>query len=175
MMASRPLGRAALGAFILLWIFFAFAFLGGQKEWYPETVNNFNDKVKDQFNSWTSTYDSSSNEEEAEAEFVPPVNASIGGLEESLQDAESKPEPVSNLPISYQLDVPPKVGCESVVSGLQLRLISEYAKLLKGVRYANIWGYLETENKGDAAIWVAQQILLSMMGIKFENACRCVP
>lgn len=30
----------------------------------------------------------------------------------------------------------------------------------------------ETENKGDAAIWSAQQILLSMLGIQSEQSCR---
>jgi hypothetical protein len=33
----------------------------------------------------------------------------------------------------------------------------------------------ETENKGDAAIWSAQQILLSMMGITFMETCRYDP
>lgn len=205
-MASRPVSRVAVGVFILLWIFFAFAFLGGgQKEWYSDSVNRINDK----FNSWTTGYISDDNGPDYDPEVASPPNATIGGLEESLQDPtqelaeetelrpepskvpefgkepelekepeptkEPEPEPEQKGPISYQLDVPVKEGCEDVVSKLQLRLISEYRKLLKGVRYANIWGYLETENKGDAAIWAAQQILFSMMGIKFENACRYDP
>lgn len=74
--------------------------------------------------------------------------------------------------ISYQLDIPPTVGCEDKVNELQQRLIQEYTRLFEGIRYANIWGYLETENKGDAAIWSAQQILLSMLGIDTMEACR---
>src|SRR5687767_12701995 len=57
--------------------------------------------------------------------------------------------------ISYQLDIPASVGCEDKVNELQQRLIQEYTRLFEGIRYANIWGYLETENKGDAAIWSA--------------------
>ncbi|QYT05079.1 PS_pyruv_trans domain-containing protein [Trichoderma simmonsii] len=76
--------------------------------------------------------------------------------------------------ISYDLTTPPSVGCEDIVNDLQQRLIQAYTKSLKGVRYANIWGYLETENKGDAAIWSAQQILMSMLGIEMMEACRFV-
>lgn len=74
--------------------------------------------------------------------------------------------------ISYQLDIPPSIGCEDKVNDLQQRLIQEYTRLFDGIRYANIWGYLETENKGDAAIWSAQQILLSILGIDTMEACR---
>jgi len=76
------------------------------------------------------------------------------------------PAVVSNVPISYDKTTPPSTGCEAVVNAAQQKLISEYQQLLKGIRYVNVWGYLETENKGDAAIWSAQQILLSMMGIE---------
>ncbi|KAM6480778.1 polysaccharide pyruvyl transferase-domain-containing protein [Trichoderma sp. SZMC 28011] len=76
--------------------------------------------------------------------------------------------------ISYDLTTPPSVGCEDIVNDLQQRLIQAYTQSLKGVRYANIWGYLETENKGDAAIWSAQQILMSMLGIEMMEACRFV-
>lgn len=79
---------------------------------------------------------------------------------------------VSKVPISYDKTTPPSTGCEAVVVAAQQRLIAEYQQLLKGIRYVNIWGYLETENKGDAAIWAAQQILLSMMGITTMEACR---
>ncbi|KEQ62474.1 uncharacterized protein M437DRAFT_35371, partial [Aureobasidium melanogenum CBS 110374] len=82
------------------------------------------------------------------------------------------PAAVSNLPISYDKTTPPSTGCEAVVNAAQQKLISEYQQLLKGIRYVNVWGYLETENKGDAAIWSAQQILLSMMGIETMEACR---
>lgn len=74
--------------------------------------------------------------------------------------------------ISYQLDIPPTIGCEAKVNELQQTLIQEYTRLFDGIRYANIWGYLETENKGDAAIWSAQQILLSILGIDTMEACR---
>jgi hypothetical protein len=79
---------------------------------------------------------------------------------------------VSNKNISFDLSTPPSYGCESLVNDLQQRIIHHYSKSLKGIRYANIWGYLETENKGDAAIWAAQQILLSMLGIETMEACR---
>ncbi|KAI5267737.1 hypothetical protein E4T47_07985 [Aureobasidium subglaciale] len=84
----------------------------------------------------------------------------------------SVPVATSNVPISYDKTTPPSTGCEAVVNAAQQRLISEYQQLLKGIRYVNVWGYLETENKGDAAIWSAQQILLSMMGIETMEACR---
>lgn len=74
--------------------------------------------------------------------------------------------------ISYDLTTPPSIGCEDIVNDLQQKLIQAYSKSLKGVRYANIWGYLETENKGDAAIWSAQQILMSMLGIEMMETCR---
>lgn len=79
---------------------------------------------------------------------------------------------VSNKNISFDLSTPPTHGCELLVNDLQQRIIHHYSKSLKGIRYANIWGYLETENKGDAAIWAAQQILLSMLGIETMEACR---
>lgn len=74
--------------------------------------------------------------------------------------------------VSYDLDTPPTHGCEGIVNDLQQRLIRSYTQHFKGIRYANIWGYLETENKGDAAIWSAQQILLSILGIETMEACR---
>lgn len=84
----------------------------------------------------------------------------------------AKAGPAHPKGISYDVTTPPTVGCEDLVNDLQQELIRSYSKLLKGVRYANIWGYLETENKGDAAIWTAQQILLTMMGIETMEACR---
>jgi hypothetical protein len=94
--AGKPEGRIAIGAFFVLWLFFAFTFLGGR------------DGSTDSLKAWTG-YSSS---------------------------------PAVKLPISYNLQVPPKVGCEAVVNDLQSRLIESYADILKGVRYANIWGYL---------------------------------
>ena len=75
-------------------------------------------------------------------------------------------------PISYDKTSPPTVGCESIVNDLQRQLIEAYQVQLKGIRYANVFGYLETENKGDAAIWSAQQIMLSTMGITTMEVCR---
>jgi hypothetical protein len=74
--------------------------------------------------------------------------------------------------ISYDITTPPSIGCEDIVNDLQQKLIQAYSKSLKGVRYANIWGYLETENKGDAAIWSAQQMLMSVLGVEMMEACR---
>lgn len=90
----------------------------------------------------------------------------------SAAPSATVPAVVSNVPISYDKTTPPSTGCEAVVNAAQQKLISEYQQLLKGIRYVNVWGYLETENKGDAAIWSAQQILLSMMGIETMEACR---
>jgi exopolysaccharide biosynthesis predicted pyruvyltransferase EpsI len=84
------------------------------------------------------------------------------------------PAPVKDVPISYDKTTPPTVGCESIVRGLQRKIIEAYQVQLKGIRYVNVFGYLETENKGDAAIWVAQQILLATMGITFMEACRFI-
>ncbi|KAF7557771.1 hypothetical protein G7Z17_g387 [Cylindrodendrum hubeiense] len=81
-------------------------------------------------------------------------------------------EVVNKTDISYDLTTPPSIGCEDVVNDLQQRLIAAYSKRLQGIRYANIWGYLETENKGDAAIWSAQQMLLATLGIETMQACR---
>lgn len=90
----------------------------------------------------------------------PEKEMGAGGSSSSLKD------------ISFDLKTPPVAGCENLVNDLQQRLIIAYQERLKGIRYANIWGYLETENKGDAAIWSAQQILLSMLGIRTMEACR---
>ncbi len=48
------------------------------------------------------------------------------------------------LPISYNLDVPPEAGCEKLVDDLRLQLITTYTRLLKGIRHVNLWGYLGT-------------------------------
>jgi len=38
----------------------------------------------------------------------------------------------------------------------------------------NTSDFVETENKGDAAIWTAQQMLLSTLGITTLHSCRYV-
>lgn len=93
---------------------------------------------------------------------------------ERLWPSSSSPVSTSanTFNISYDLTTPISTGCEDIVNDLQQRLIHTYQKRLAGIRYANIWGYLETGNKGDAAIWSAQQILLSMLGIETMEACR---
>jgi exopolysaccharide biosynthesis predicted pyruvyltransferase EpsI len=100
------------------------------------------------------------------------VSATATSASATTTPSATVPAVVSNVPISYDKTTPPSTGCEAVVNAAQHRLISEYQQLLKGIRYVNVWGYLETENKGDAAIWSAQQILLSMMGIETMEACR---
>ena len=105
----------------------------------------------------------SASAEPANAEPTPAAPASA-----EPSNAPSDP----NKKISYDLTTPPSTGCEALVNDLQQQLIRTYSKLLKGVRYANIWGYLETENKGDAAIWTAQQMLLTTLGIDTMDACR---
>ena len=78
-------------------------------------------------------------------------------------------------PISYDKSTPPSVGCEDVVHKLQLGVLEHFSRELKGIRYANIFGYLgQTENKGDAVIWIAQDILLATLGIKTMEVCRYV-
>ncbi|KAF1991896.1 hypothetical protein K402DRAFT_459126 [Aulographum hederae CBS 113979] len=74
--------------------------------------------------------------------------------------------------VAYNLKKPQSTTCEHVVERLRLQLIDNYSVVLKGIRYANIWGYQETENKGDAAIWTGQQILLKMLGIETSESCR---
>lgn len=90
----------------------------------------------------------------------------------TVHKANSENATVPEHGVSYDLTTPPSYGCESLVNDLQQRLIRAYTQRFKGIRYANIWGYLETENKGDAAIWSAQQMLLSILGIETMEACR---
>lgn len=49
--------------------------------------------------------------------------------------------------ISFDLSKPPTIGCEAIVSRLQLRLIEAYSEMLRGIRYVNLWGYLGTHNR----------------------------
>ncbi|KAH6975200.1 polysaccharide pyruvyl transferase-domain-containing protein [Ilyonectria sp. MPI-CAGE-AT-0026] len=96
----------------------------------------------------------------------------FGRLAENVTE-EAVPEEQKPLTdVSYDLNSPPSTGCEDVVNDLQQRLIQAYTRRLQGIRYANIWGYLETENKGDAAIWSAQQMMLATLGIETMEACR---
>jgi hypothetical protein len=56
----------------------------------------------------------------------------------------------SSKGIVFDIHAPMKIGCEGVVDDLRLRLIDGYSQTLKGVRYANLWGYL-----GEAGrVWV---------------------
>ncbi|KAF4468010.1 hypothetical protein FALBO_5104 [Fusarium albosuccineum] len=104
-----------------------------------------------------------------DAEPTPvPTSDAFGAGEEDAEEEIKDP----NTDISYDLTRPVSTGCEALVNDLQQRLIQAYQKRFAGIRYANIWGYLETENKGDAAIWSAQQILLSILGIETMEACR---
>jgi len=95
--SGKPESRyLAFGVFIVLWIFFAFTFLGSRHG------------SADGFRQWT-------------------------GLSSS---------PDGEVPISYNLQIPPKIGCEAVVRDLQEKLIDSYSDILKGIRYANLWGYM---------------------------------
>ncbi|KAM5354040.1 hypothetical protein ACJ41O_000690 [Fusarium nematophilum] len=114
---------------------------------------------------WPSTNKGNTTAEEPAPEAT---SAAIGAGEEDADEEDRDP----NTDISYDLSIPVATGCEDLVNDLQQRLIIAYQKRLKGIRYANLWGYLETGNKGDAAIWSAQQILLSMLGIETMEACR---
>jgi hypothetical protein len=71
---------------------------------------------------------------ENEAEVAKPVS-STPAVE------EKKPE-VPKGPISYDKTTPPTVGCEDIVHDLQQRIIEAYQQQLKGIRYANVYGYL---------------------------------
>jgi hypothetical protein len=92
-------------------------------------------------------------------------------------------------PVSYDKTTPPGIGCEAIVAKSQALLIEAYTKYFQGIRYVNMWGYLgkqaprrvdlgsdhtftETGNKGDAAIWNAQQIMLATLGITSMETCR---
>jgi exopolysaccharide biosynthesis predicted pyruvyltransferase EpsI len=98
---------------------------------------------------------------------VPPAGAPSANF--PLPAASSK-----KTAISYDKTTPLTAGCEDIVYDLQRELIAAYTVHLKGIHYANVYGYLETENKGDAAIWAAQQILLTMLGVTSMEACRFI-
>lgn len=77
--------------------------------------------------------------------------------------------------VSYDKTSPPSVGCEDIVAQLQSMVIEAFAEELKGIRHAHIFGLLDrTENKGDAVIWVAQEILLATLGITTMETCRYI-
>ncbi|KAF2095794.1 hypothetical protein NA57DRAFT_78574 [Rhizodiscina lignyota] len=101
--------------------------------------------------------------------------SSISSYVPKIHDSWRPSPPKPKIPVSYDKTTPPSIGCEDVVVGLQKKVIEAYAKELKGIRYANIFGYLgQTENKGDAAIWIAQDILLATLGIKTMEVCRYI-
>ena len=109
---------------------------------------------------WDDTYKISSI-----SSYLPKVPSRIPYV--SSQDDEEK------VPVSYDKTTPPSIGCEDIVIDLQQRVIREYSEQLEGIRYANIFGYLGvTENKGDAVIWIAQDILLATLGIETMEVCR---
>jgi hypothetical protein len=70
---------------------------------------------------------------ESEVEVAKPVP--------SAPAVEDK-KPVPTGPISYDKTTPPTVGCEDIVHDLQRRIIEAYQQQLKGIRYANVYGYL---------------------------------
>lgn len=98
----------------------------------------------------------------------------------------------ANPRISYDITTPPGHSCPATVSRLQQQLFAAYQPILMDIRWVNIWGYLgessccdarrtqppsvcltqETGNKGDAAIWSAQQVLLSTFGVQTMEVCR---
>jgi len=84
-------------------------------------------------------------------------------LNERIQENKSR--------VSYDSTTPPGFGCVDVVQGLQNKVLSTYAEVLKGIQYVNIVGYLGDENKGDAAIWTAEQMVLSTLGITVNYVC----
>ena len=115
--SAGPISRIAICAFIVLWIFFSVGLLGGRYR-HSGLYSSSVDKLK----TWSSN-------------TTRPLSAT------EKDEEKEKGQPV---PISYNLEVPPKTGCERVVGDLQLRLIAEYSKLLKGIRHVNLWGYLGT-------------------------------
>ncbi|KAF5024763.1 hypothetical protein F66182_3195 [Fusarium sp. NRRL 66182] len=154
------MNRFARIALAVVAVLFVFAILVSY-----QAPDSFKDHLPSADWHWPSTGDNATLDEPPK-----PTDAAgaIGAGEEDAEDEKKDP----NTDISYDLTIPPTHGCENLVNDLQQRLIQAYQKRLHGIRYANIWGYLETENKGDAAIWSAQQILLSILGIETMEACR---
>jgi hypothetical protein len=126
------------------------------------------------------------------SEFQKQLNAGISNLPSSFSSSQKE---VVKVIDTYDKTTPPSTGCEAVVSDLQSKIIKAYGPVFEGIRHINMFGYLgmcillllniiwwrewmadssETENKGDAAIWTAQQILFSLFGIETMQACRCV-
>ncbi|KAH7119353.1 polysaccharide pyruvyl transferase-domain-containing protein [Dactylonectria estremocensis] len=97
----------------------------------------------------------------------------LSALLNSVQNGISGDKTSGGDPVSYDKNSPPSVGCEDVVSSLQQRVVEAFSREFKDIRYANIFGYLgQTENKGDAVIWVAQETLLATLGITTMSVCR---
>jgi exopolysaccharide biosynthesis predicted pyruvyltransferase EpsI len=154
--AMNRLARIALAVVAVLFVFAILVSYQG-----PES---FKDHLPSTDWHWPSKGENATIDEPSK-----PTDAA-GAVGAGEEDAEDAKDP--NTDVSYDLTRAPTPGCENLVNDLQQRLIHAYQKRLKGIRYANIWGYLETENKGDAAIWSAQQILLSILGIETMEACR---
>lgn len=112
MMVSKPM-RRVVGGIALLLVFFVL------------TIHLRYDNKKEWYPGWVDTLETWTAELPAE-NYTQAVTSSS----------------VSELPISYNLLVPPKIGCEAVVNDLQLRLVQAYSELLEGIRYVNLWGYL---------------------------------
>ena len=57
-------------------------------------------------------------------------------------------------------------GCALVIQRQQAALITAFAQDLKPHKHAALVGFPAHENKGDAAIWIGEKILLASLGIK---------
>ena len=60
----------------------------------------------------------------------------------SFAVAAKKTSGKTGVAVSYDKSSAPGIGCEAVVSNLQHQLITLYQEELRGIRYANLWGYL---------------------------------
>jgi hypothetical protein len=72
------------------------------------------------------------------------AKAAAGNQSLGLQD-EFERDQVPIVPAiasSYDRTTPPGTGCETVVARLQHLVLRDYADILKGIRFANMWGYL---------------------------------
>lgn len=71
-----------------------------------------------------------------------PATANTGSVSQPPPPPSGPSPPSKSVAISYDKTTPPSVGCEDIVHDLQRRLIETYQKELKGIRYANVYGYL---------------------------------
>ncbi|KAI8806406.1 polysaccharide pyruvyl transferase-domain-containing protein [Cladochytrium replicatum] len=82
-------------------------------------------------------------------------------IERSLNEVAQK-----NVPTDH-----PPFPCADIID-LQQRLILDlYSSLLKGVERVAIIGFPDHPNKGDAAIWVGERVLLRKLGIEVVYFC----